>query len=191
MSTLVLIRHGETEMAGRFCGHSDPELNPAGEFQAARAAEQAALLGVRRICSSDLRRAAQTAGFLTRRIGVPVELRPDLREMNFGLWEGLGWRQIEALFPEEADRWLREFPLCSAPRGEAYAAFTARVETAIESLLRTPFAGAIAIVTHRGVMLHTLVRYLGFSNEEAWSRTGSYGAVVAAAAPSFGVEALI
>ncbi len=30
MSRVFFIRHAETEMAGRFCGHSDPDLNAKG-----------------------------------------------------------------------------------------------------------------------------------------------------------------
>ena len=44
MSTIVFIRHGETDMAGSFCGHSDPELNLAGKRQAIRLAGEAATL---------------------------------------------------------------------------------------------------------------------------------------------------
>ena len=35
MSELLLIRHAETDMAGTFCGHSDPELNVRGRAQLA------------------------------------------------------------------------------------------------------------------------------------------------------------
>ena len=102
MNSLIFIRHGETDMDGKFCGHSDPELNAAGELQVARVAEEVANLGVERIYSSDLRRAAQTAAVLGRRIGVEVELRDSLREIYFGLWEGLSWQEIETRFPQEA-----------------------------------------------------------------------------------------
>ena len=74
MNTIVFIRHGETDMAGRFCGHSDPDLNPAGESQAIRVAEEAAMLGIERIYSSDLRRASRTAAAIAQRIGVGVGL---------------------------------------------------------------------------------------------------------------------
>jgi len=35
MSRVLFIRHAETEMAGRFCGHSDPDLNAQGQAQLA------------------------------------------------------------------------------------------------------------------------------------------------------------
>ena len=185
MSNLIFIRHGETEMDGKFCGHSDPELNGAGELQAARAAEEVANLGIERIYSSDLRRAAQTAAVLGRRIGAEVELRDSLREIYFGLWEGLSWQEIETRFPQEAGRWTQDFPLQNAPGGEAYAAFTERIDAAIEPLLREAVLRTIAVVSHRGVMSYALTRFFGFSKEEGWNRTAPYGAVVmVAGAPS-------
>lgn len=190
MSALIFIRHGETEMARRFCGHSDPDLNPAGELQIARAAEEVAQLGVHRIYSSDLLRASRTASAIGKRIGVNVELRPVLREIYFGLWEGLNWEEIEDRFPEEAGRWLNDFPLRSAPGGEEYAAFTARIDAAIAPLLSEAPAMTTAIVTHRGVMRYALTRFFGFREKEAWTKTAPYGAVVVAAVRSCDCEVL-
>ena len=187
---ILLIRHAETDMAGRFCGHSDPALNEAGERQALRLAEEISRLGVARIYSSDLRRAAQTAAAVARRTGIAVSHRVGLREIDFGQWEGLDWRQIELRFPEEAGLWLREFPLRSAPGGESYSAFTDRVAMTIATLLRTTTRETAAVVTHRGVMSHVLTKFFGFPEQEAWARTASYGATVIATNPASANEVL-
>lgn len=182
MNTLVFIRHGETDMAGRFCGHSDPELNRSGEIQAANAAEEVATLGIQRIYSSDLVRAARTATAIGQRIGIGIELRPGLREMYFGVWEGLSWQEIEEHYPSEAAEWSREFRSRSAPGGETCADFTARVDAAIAALLSESPASVTAVVSHRGVINYALTKSFGFTEAEAWTRTAPYGAVVVAAA---------
>lgn len=190
MSTIIFIRHGETGMAGTFCGHSDPDLNPAGESQVIRLAEDVTMLGIERIYSSDLRRVAQTATAIAQRIGVDVVYLPALREIDFGLWEGLKWQQIEDRFPAEADRWLREFPMRSAPGGETYADFTARVDAAF-ALIRERAAGKnTAIVTHRGVMRYALTKFFGFSVDDAWTKTAPYCATVMAARRACACEVL-
>jgi alpha-ribazole phosphatase len=177
---IVLIRHAETDMAGRFCGHSDPELNAAGRRQAIRVADEISRLGVGRIYSSDLSRASQTAAAIAQRTGIAINYLGGLREIHFGQWEGLAWEEIEVRFPEEADLWLKEFPLRSAPGGEAYAAFTERVDTAISPLLREKGDITTAVVTHRGFMRYALTKFFGFAEAEAWTRTACYGAVVIA-----------
>jgi alpha-ribazole phosphatase len=190
MNTIVFIRHGETDMAGRFCGHSDPDLNLVGESLVIRLAEEAAMLRIECIYSSDLRRAAQTATAIAQRLGVGVGYLPALREIHFGLWEGLHWHEIENRFPEEADRWLREFPLRSAPGGEAYADFTARIEAVLAPFLKGAAGRTIAIVTHRGVMRYALTRFFGFSEEEAWTKTAPYCAMVVTAGRKCDCEVL-
>jgi alpha-ribazole phosphatase/probable phosphoglycerate mutase len=191
MSTIVFIRHCETDMAGRFCGHADPELNVIGERQLTEVMKAIVPLGVQRILSSDLRRASRTACAIARHIGVNVELQPALREIYFGLWEGLNWKEIEYQFPQEADRWLREFPWQSAPKGEKYTAFTARIDAAIAPLLDEMTAcTTTAIVTHRGVMRYALTKFFGFSEAEAGRKTASYGALVTATVRSCNREVL-
>lgn len=181
MNAIVFIRHGETDLAGRFCGHSDPGLNLAGVSQVCGLAQEIAPLGIERIYSSDLRRASQTATAIAQRIGVDAVCLSALREIHFGLWEGLSWQEIEERFPAQAERWLREFPLHRAPAGESYAEFTARIDAVIAPLLDAAAATTTAIVTHRGVMRYALTRFFGISEQEAWTRTAPYCATVVAA----------
>ena len=61
MSRVLFIRHAETEMAGRFCGHSDPELNAQGRMQLTSLAHQLSAEPIDTVYSSDLRRASATA----------------------------------------------------------------------------------------------------------------------------------
>jgi broad specificity phosphatase PhoE len=183
MSTIVLIRHGETDLAGRFCGYSDPRLNASGERDAIRVAEEISRLDISCIYSSDLHRAAQTARAIAKQTGITVEYLRELREIHFGRWEGLSWNEIETRFADEAHRWLREFLFQSAPGGETYTDFTTRVETAIAPLLRGAPEMMIAVVTHRGVMRHVLTELFGFAETEASTRTAVYGATVIAASP--------
>lgn len=99
MKEIILIRHAETAMAGRFCGHSDPDLNDAGEMQLAQIIDQVVRHGIDRIVSSDLRRAFRTAKAIGREMGIELEVHPGLREIHFGLWEGLNWSEIADQYP--------------------------------------------------------------------------------------------
>jgi broad specificity phosphatase PhoE len=180
MSCIVLIRHAETELAGRFCGQSDPDLNAAGERTLPSLAEEIAPLEIRRIYSSDLRRASRTAAAIGERIQVSVELRPGLREMHFGLWEGLSWAEIEQQYPHEAELWAREFPTRSAPRGESYRDFVTRVEAEFNMLVCENEGSARAVVTHRGVLQYALTRFFGFTEGDARLRTKRFGATILA-----------
>jgi broad specificity phosphatase PhoE len=181
VNSILLIRHAETDLAGKFCGHSNPELNAAGEQRLHSMVEEVALLEIERIYSSDLRRAARTAIAIGERIGVGLEFRPALREIHFGLWEGLSWEEVQRKYAAEAQQWLGEFRTRSAPQGETYQNFGARVQAEFERLIHQSETIRQAVITHRGVMQYALTRYFGFSESEAWQRTESYGAMVDAA----------
>ena len=94
MTTLLLVRHGETDWnrLGRWQGHSDTPLNARGREQARELAPQ--LDGVDVVYSSDLARARETAEILAEELGADVRLDARLRERGFGAWEGLTAAEI-------------------------------------------------------------------------------------------------
>ena len=87
---IVLWRHGRTEWndSRRFQGQTDVDLDDIGRAQAARAADQLAVLKPEVILSSDMKRAADTAQSLADLVGVQVRTTPALRETHGGTWEG-------------------------------------------------------------------------------------------------------
>src|SRR5450631_1835761 len=91
-TTLVLVRHAVTTFTieKRFSGSGDPPLIEQGRVQArAVATRLAARGGIDLILSSGLSRCRETASIMASALGVPIELDDDLREVDFGLWEGL------------------------------------------------------------------------------------------------------
>lgn len=97
MTTLLLVRHGETDWNAehRWQGHTDVPLNDRGRAQARRLAEELAAQAPAAVYASDLSRAVETAEIVARRLGLDVVTDPDLREMNVGSWEGLTRDEIE------------------------------------------------------------------------------------------------
>jgi alpha-ribazole phosphatase len=177
MSLVLFVRHAETEMAGRFCGHSDPDLNAHGHAQLARLAQTLSTEKIRAIYSSDLRRAQRTAEAIATGRNIPLTLSPALREIHFGEWEGMSWQQIEQLNPEYARRWVDGYPHVPAPAGESFAGFEARVLDEVNQLIDRDVE-AIAVVTHAGVLRVVLTHLHGCSEREAWQQTQPYCCVV-------------
>ena len=87
----MFARHGETDwnFEGRLQGHTDRPLNAYGREQAEALAGRLAREDVAAIYASDLARARETAEIVGERLGLPVVVDPDLREKNWGTWEGL------------------------------------------------------------------------------------------------------
>ena len=183
MSRIMLIRHAETDLAGRFCGQSDPVLNARGRQQAADLVTRLAGTPIDAIYTSDLRRAHSTAQAIALQRGLSCQLRPALREIDFGEWEGLSWDEITARDPDFAERWASEFPSLSAPGGEGIDNFAHRVLGAIGDLAAGLSASparswTLAVVTHGGVLRLVLEELCGLSAELAWERSRHFCSIV-------------
>jgi broad specificity phosphatase PhoE len=113
------------------------------------------------VYSSDLRRARQTADAVARKFGLEVEVRPDLREMHFGQWEGLSWNQIARRFPRLASLWIERFPHQAIPGGEPLSQFKKRIAAGIGQIVAANRGQCALIVTHAGVIRFALGKALG------------------------------
>ena len=177
MKTCILMRHGATDMAGRFCGHSDPPLNEAGRVQIDRAASILPA-APEAIYSSDLLRARESAAILAARFAVPVQVRRGLREIGFGQWEGLSWQEIEQHSPIEAQDWMEHFPAGVIPGGERYDVFLERVRQEIEFLSAQAESQMLIVVTHGGFIRTALGEVFGFSADQAHCLSAAYAATI-------------
>jgi 2,3-bisphosphoglycerate-dependent phosphoglycerate mutase len=102
-TTLVAIRHGETESNRiiRFQGQRDVPLNDTGRQQAAAVSQALCGLQPAAIYSSDLSRAYDTALAISRACNTDVIIDKRLRERAFGHFEGLTKPEVAALFPQQ------------------------------------------------------------------------------------------
>jgi probable phosphoglycerate mutase len=101
-TTILLARHGETDWnaARRVQGHTDVPLNERGREQARALAEELADEPLEAVYASDLLRAHETARIVAERKGLHVTVLPELRERNFGTWEGLTDVEVFERFPQ-------------------------------------------------------------------------------------------
>jgi alpha-ribazole phosphatase len=180
MSELIFIRHAETDMAGTFCGHSNPDLNQAGHLQIKELLRSIRNEDICAVYTSDLRRAHTTAKAIGETFNVECRVSDALREINFGQWEGLTWDEIERKDPTYSRRWVTEYPDLPAPGGELFCEFERRVLSQVKQLSAEAVRGgrSIAVVTHAGVLQTILTKVWGISQELALQQTKTYCSVV-------------
>ncbi|MCR5295276.1 MAG: histidine phosphatase family protein [Lachnospiraceae bacterium] len=160
---LIFIRHGETAWSpeGRYQGISDTALSPAGieKLRPAGPLLRARLPGLAEpefVCVSGLLRTRQTADILFP--GVPQIVLPGLREMDFGVFEGKNYRELEENPSYRA--WVEGGCLGTCPGGESKAGFCVRVLRTFEELMEC-FAGekTLILVVHGGTIMALLERF--------------------------------
>jgi ribonuclease H / adenosylcobalamin/alpha-ribazole phosphatase len=146
----LLLRHGQTPLSTerRFAGIGDIELTETGVRQAKLAGERlAARGGVDVILTSPLRRAQQTTAEVAAAIGAEVVADDDLRETDFGAWEGLTFAEAQQRWPDEVTAWLAD-PEVAPPGGESFAAVGIRVRRAQARLLDRYAGDTVLVVSH-------------------------------------------
>lgn len=152
-TTLLLVRHGATAHTAqrRHSGSTgdDPPLSRVGEQQASAVAARLAAQArpVSEVVSSPVLRARQTAASVADALGLEVVLDDDVREIDFGTWEGLTAAQVDQRDPGALARW-RSDPHLPAPGGESVAQVAQRVAAAEQRLLRRCAGGTVVVVSH-------------------------------------------
>ena len=175
---LVLLRHPQARLHGRFCGHSDPELTEEGRAALPAIISRVGVAPPSAIWCSDLLRAKETAVEIAKHCGVPSRPSIALREMNFGIWEGLSWEEIEAQFPDDARAWAERFPHHRPPGGESFIDFQSRVIAELSCVSAYIEHGYALIVTHAGFIRVATAWVLGMPDDRILRIAVDYGAAV-------------
>jgi broad specificity phosphatase PhoE len=150
--SILLIRHEEPEMRGRFIGHTDSPLTPEGRVAAV---EKLSRVQATVVYCSPLRRAVETAEV----IAAPKIVLPELAEISFGEWEGLTWQEIQERWPGVACRKIEDWMGVTAPGGECWTDFCVRIDRALDQILAGPRPAAV--VAHMVVNAALAARLLG------------------------------
>ncbi|HEX7421934.1 MAG TPA: histidine phosphatase family protein [Thermoanaerobaculia bacterium] len=128
----MLVRHGETlhNVAGVAQGWGDSELSGRGQQQVARVAERLKNVGADALFSSPLQRALTTAQKISESTGLEIHTLDDLREMNYGRWEGQKFLDVRKVDEEDYQRWISDDEF-ACPEGESHAQVRARIARAL------------------------------------------------------------
>src|SRR6516165_4417328 len=110
ITRLYLIRHGESlaNREYRYIGTRDDPLSAHGQTQALQLAEALSGLPITAVYSSPLQRTYYTALQIAASHNLEVQRVDELRECNFGTWEGLSRAEVLERSPEDSRR-LREW----------------------------------------------------------------------------------
>jgi broad specificity phosphatase PhoE len=162
---VILIRHGETgqQYRERFIGSTDLPLSSEGRLQSTLLARPLRREAVAKYLSSPASRAGETALAAFNGETFSPEIEPDIREIDFGAWEGKTFEEIHASDPDAVARWAAYQEDFAFPGGETIAAFVSRVEKAGRKIAADP-AESVAVFTHAGVIRTLICHYLALDH---------------------------
>ncbi len=151
MTTLILIRHGESEANrhGIFAGQIDPDLQNKGIMQAKKTAKYISEhYIVDKIYASDLKRAFRTAECLAEVLCLDVIPKRELREIYAGAWEGVKFDELSVLYPEAYDTWLHDIGASCCTGGESVKQLGERIMNVLTEIAKENDGKTVAIATH-------------------------------------------
>jgi broad specificity phosphatase PhoE len=150
---IFLVRHGETawSLSGQHTSTTDIPLTDHGRAVARQLAPVLARVAFQRVFTSPLGRARETCELAG--LGEQAEIDPDLTEWNYGDYEGLTPKQIEALAPG----WMLFADGC--PHGEQPADVAGRADAVIERARAVE--GDVALFAHGHIFRVLGARWIG------------------------------
>ncbi len=154
---LFLLRHGATvPHAGKIImGRYDAKLSPEGEAQMEAAGRALAELKpeARRIYTSPLSRARDSAAILSRLLGLEAAVREDLQELSLGAWDGLLIDEVRRRWPEAYARRGQELTAYRFDGDcESFYDLEYRAGKALRQILAEDDSRDLILVTHAGVL---------------------------------------
>ncbi len=154
VTTLVLVRHGATELTAskRFSGglaSSNPGLTDEGRAQVREVAEWLAPIGdeVEVVVTSPVRRTRESAEILAERFGVGLVEEPGFAEMEFGTWDGLTFEEVREQSPDEIESWLGSLDV-QPGGGESFRELEKRVLDGLSRVLEGHAGRTVVVVSH-------------------------------------------
>lgn len=161
-TTLIFVRHGETtwNQELRYQGQCDSALSELGLLQAEKVGEFLKGRKIDAVYSSDLGRAVLTAEKIAQHHGLVPILDERLREMSFGVWEGLTRAEVLAKYPDLYQARYEDRLKRRIPGGELPGEVVERLHRFLDECLPKHEGETIVAVSHGGALRLVLASLL-------------------------------
>ena len=169
-SRIYITRHGETmwNMEKRFQGLGDSPLTVRGIEQAMKFRERMLEYEIDKIYTSTMRRAYTTAFIIRGNDDIPIEIDENIREMNFGIWEGVEYESAAQLEPKESYDFWNNPQNFESISGESFKDVAKRVADFLNMLITKHKGEEIMVVSHGIIVCTIIMLILNKGIDEIW-----------------------
>jgi len=147
---LYITRHGETEwnIEGRIQGWGNSNLTEKGIENAIKLGDRLKNVSFDYIFSSPLGRAVDTAKWIKGEKNAPIVLKESLKEMGFGVWEGMKHSQVDEMYPTERYNFKNKPHLYKNMNGESFTDILYRAKQFLSEVTGMSKCENILMVSH-------------------------------------------
>jgi len=174
---IYLVRHGKiriNEDQKIFIGQIDLPLDEVGEEQACSLGEILSKVKISSVFCSDLKRSVATAEKISIYHGISPIIKPELREIDLGDWDGLTFSEVIRRYPAEFKQRGKNIVNFRPPNGESFFDCGKRVIASFKDFVSSS-EGDIVITGHAGVNRLILCHVIGLSIENLFNISQDYG----------------
>ena len=154
MKKIFLVRHGESKwnVLKKIQGQQDILLTDRGIKEANLIGDRLIDEKIDEIYSSDLKRAYDTATIIGKKLGLKVTPMKDLREINFGIWEGISNDKLCTEYYDELCLWRKEPEKLRIEGAESLKELQLRTMAAVNKIINDGVGDNILIVSHSATL---------------------------------------
>lgn len=163
ITTIDLLRHGEVEGDAVYRGITDDSLTDTGWQQMVTALQDKNNWDL--IISSPLLRCSEFADLVAEEDNIKLEIDDALKEIDFGLWEGLSPDEILKQDADKLKSWWQCPTRVTPPKGEDFHEFQARILKSLKQIIESNKGKKVLLITHAGVIRVVLMHVLGMQEE--------------------------
>lgn len=167
---LILVRHGDiaTDDAGKCHGATDIELSEIGLRQALSLQRRFTGEHIDTIYSSTLTRGVSTAESIAAKHDITVQQDSGINEVNFGLIEGVTYKDACERYPDVTDLWRKGSQELCFPEGESFFELNSRTLKFLKNLQDHKNDETIIVVGHGGPLRIMICHLLGIPVNHHW-----------------------
>lgn len=175
---IYIIRHGQTNanLKGAYYGRLDIPLNAKGIKQMKRLRPALENIVFDRVYSSDCSRTLESLKLCGNDLYQQVQIDPRLAEIDFGVFEGMTYKEIANTYPKLTSEWQANWKGFCPPDGESFTDFYHRVVLFWEEILTSP-RDNILIMAHSGTIKAIYCYILGSNLDLFWNFTAHNGKI--------------
>lgn len=154
MKKIFLVRHGESKwnVLKKIQGQQDVPLTDRGKSQAYQIGDRLLSEKIDSIYSSDLKRAYDTATIIGKKLQIDVNPMTELREINFGQWEGASYDKIYSTNHKEIILWRKAPEKLNIDGIESLKKLQLRAMSAVKKIINSETGNNILIVSHSATL---------------------------------------
>ncbi|MEG0181670.1 MAG: histidine phosphatase family protein [Peptostreptococcaceae bacterium] len=171
MSRIILVRHAITNdnIKGNLSGYIDSELSDIGKKQISKLTKFLERENIDCIYTTTSTRTKQTVLHIANSRNIKILEKENLKEISFGDFEGMNFEFIQAKYPNEFERLIKEGFEYKYPNGESLIDSYKRVCQELDDIMIKNKENTILICAHAGTIRNIISYLIGKTHEYHWN----------------------